>query len=356
MSSDVLSAAAGHPVRTPLALLQGRTLRDRCDKEMLFLVEEGACRPFAIVKWATEPAVKNLRVEQEALRRMRSSGDTVIARSCPAIWGPFPAGEESAVTLQRCLPGPSAYAQLRTSPWPRLLARGHFDRVADWLERFWAVAGQPAHPFNEKDIREHIEGPLLAARERLGSEIVPESALRATLAASRACIGQPVRLVARHGDLWASNLLMGRRWLYVVDWEEFRPESFPTFDMLLFCTTYAMDFPWRPFGWADHREAFERAYLQPTWLGRHIERFLERGCQASGFNPSLLPIMLPVTLAEMALRREPNMGPGQEAHRSSWSDMLQAWWNRPTGNWLEAWAGSRARDHGSGDGIRRNTS
>src|SRR5207302_1751158 len=152
----------------------------------LFLVEEGAGRPFAIVKWAAEPAVNNLRVEQEALRRMRSSGDPVIARSCPAIWGPFPAGQGSAVTLQRCLPGPSAYAQLRTRRWPRLCAREHFDRVAEWLARFWAVAGQPAHPFNEKDIREHIEEPLLDARERLGSEIVPESALQATLDASRA--------------------------------------------------------------------------------------------------------------------------------------------------------------------------
>jgi hypothetical protein len=267
-----------------------------------------------------------------------SRGDPILAASCPAIWGPFDSGPGAVVTVQRYLPGFPAYAQLRVSAWPRGLVAGQLAAVAQWLSRFWAATAQPARSLDENLVQEHIEKPLLLARERLGRRAVPEAGLQATLKAARTSIGQPVTIVAQHGDLWSANLLVRRAGLAVVDWEHFVPEALPAFDMLLFCTAYAMDFPWRPFGWVDHRAAFARTFLRHTWFARHVKRFLGRCCASSGLPRELVPVMLPVTLARMALRRTEGLSTDAALPRSSWLDMLEAWWHRPANNWLERWS------------------
>ena len=287
---------------------------------MLYLAEPGAKRPFALARWATGTTTRGLQIECEALHSIHSRGDQALAASCPAIWGPIAAGQGAMVSLQRCLPGHSAYIQLRGSAWPRALVRGHFDRVAGWLERFWSATAQPPQPLDESLLWEHIEQPLRQASQRFGQHAVPEKLVETTLAAARAHLGHPVPLVAQHGDLWASNLLVGRAGLYVVDWEHYSPSALPAFDMLFFCATYAMDFPWQPFRWLDHRMTFARAFVQPTWFARHIMRFLGRCCEASGLSPSLIPVLLPVTLAQVALRRaEASVDPAAPARIHGWT-------------------------------------
>ena len=93
--------------------------------------------------------------------------------------------------------------------------------------------------------------------------------------------------------------------------------------MLLFCMTYALEYPWRPFGWIDAETAVARAFVQPELLRPHIMGLLARGCAAAGLPPALLPVLLPAMLARMALRHAG--GPTSSTTNSTWTAALAAW-------------------------------
>jgi hypothetical protein len=339
LSEELLSAVTGRPLAAPVSLLYSGAPGKRQNKHMLFVVEAGARHPFALVKWARRAAIEGLEREQRALKSVRDLGDPVLTSSCPPCWGPFDVGNEAAILVQRFLPAQPAYAQLRASVWPRFYVVRHFDRVIGWLTHFSAATGSIPWPFDESMLQEHIEQPLLTAAVRFGEPAVPTTAVEAVCGTARTYLGRTVRLVAEHGDLWVANLLFSRSRLYVVDWEHFAAEAMPGFDLLLFCLTYAMHFPWRPFGWEPEDVAFSRAFLKRTWLTEHIETFLTRGCIAAGLPPGLVPVMLPVVLARMAVRQSEHSISGLTPARS-WLRMLQTWWDRPADNWLEQWAHS----------------
>jgi hypothetical protein len=330
LTPDLLTAVAGRPVRPPLGLVQGgRTGRSR-DKRILFLVEPGARHPFALVKWAQGAEAAGLARETAALAQIHAAGDPVLDASCPPSWGPFAIAPGVQVSVERYLPARGAYAQLRTSLWPRPLVAGHFRRAAGWLDHFARATRSPARPFDQALLDEAIATPLETCAARFD---LPAENVRATLAAARAHLGRPVALTAEHGDFWLANLLLppAPDAAYVVDWEYFAPAALPGFDMLLFCMTYALEYPWRPFGWIDAPTAVARAFVQPELLRPHISALLARGCEAAGLPPSLLPALLPAMLARMALRHA-------GAPNSSWIAALAAWWARPAATWLETWA------------------
>ncbi|MEO8287337.1 MAG: phosphotransferase [Chloroflexota bacterium] len=338
MSQALLSDVAGRPVRTPVSLLHAGMPSDGHNKQILFLAEPEAKRPFALVKWARGAAVPGLRREQEALQIMQASGNEKLASSCPRCWGLFESGGDTAILLQSCVPGRPAYAQLRASVWPRQYVGDHFAGTSRWLTHFSAATKHHSRPFDASILDEFIEQPLRAIMARFGDGAVPPEAFKAVSDAARLYMGHPVSPVAEHGDLWVGNLLFSRSRLCVVDWEHFVAETLPGFDMLLFCITYALHFPWRPFGWESENVAFSRALLHRTWLTRHIKTFLAVNCANTGLPTGLVPIMVPVVLARMALR-EAECSPGKSGQESTWLGMLQTWWNRPRDNWLEEWAG-----------------
>jgi hypothetical protein len=345
LSTELLSMVAGHPVREPLSIYHTTLAAGRPDKHLLFLAEPGAAYPFALVKWARGGAAAGLQREQAALAQMRTLPDAVLTASCPPSWGPFAAGPDTWLSVDRYLPARSAYAQLRMDWWPRRLVTGHFARATTWLTHFAQATRQSPQPLDDALLETYIVAPLTAFAARFGPVAAPPDALAATLAAARAQQGQLVRLTAEHGDLWLANLLLARGTsLYVIDWEHFRPAALPGFDMLLFCTTYAMDFPWRPFGLLPPADTIAPANLHPTWLTPHIGLFLTRLCAAYGLPPALLPVLLPVLLARMALRQAEAAPDGALAPSSSWLAMLCAWWARPADNWLDAWARSATRE------------
>jgi len=352
LSPDLLMRVAGRPVRAPVSLLHTGAPGMEQDKRLLFLAETGARHPFAVVKWARGAGITSLEDEVANLKIVRGYGDPALAVTCPVCWGPFDVGGDSAILIQRCLPGLPAYAQLRSSVWPRSFVPGHFTAVQEWLPHFSTVTRRPAQPFDESLLDRYIAQPLEAAALHFGDSAVSPECLKSVYSAARACIGQPTRLAAEHGDLWVANLLFSRSapglrrepWagagnparLHVVDWEHFAAEALPGFDMLFFCVTYAVHFPWKPFGWEREEVAFYRALLGHTWLTEHIERLLTAVCAATDLPRALVPVMLPVMLARMALRQTERLG--ESAPKSSWLDMLQSWWNRPRDNWLENWA------------------
>jgi hypothetical protein len=335
LTPDLLTAVAGRPVRPPLGLVQGGRAGRGRDKRLLFLVEPGARHPFALVKWAQGAEAAGLVRETAALAQIHAAGDSVLDASCPPSWGPFAIGPGVQVSIERYLPARGAYAQLRTSLWPRPLVADHFRRAAGWLAHFARATRGPSRPFDQALLDEAIAAPLETCAARFD---LPVGGVRATLAAARAHLGRPIALCAEHGDFWLANLLLppAPDAAYVVDWEYFAPTALPGFDMLLFCMTYALEYPWRPFGWADAETAVARAFTQPELLRPHITRLLAQSCAAAGLPPPLLPALLPAMLARMALRHAG--GPTSGATHSTWNAALAAWWARPAATWLEPWA------------------
>ncbi|MDQ2808150.1 MAG: choline kinase family protein [Chloroflexota bacterium] len=341
LSADVLAEVAGHPVRTPLAVLHGGHALGQRDKHLLLLAEDGAHRPFAVLKWARGADAAGLYAEQAALAQVRALPDALLRAACVHSWGPFPLAAGTVLTVDRYVAGDSAYAQLRTSAWPSRLVARHFRDCAAWYVRFAAATRRPAQPFSASLFDEAIAAPLQALTAHFGAAIVPPTALTTLWAAAQAVCGRPVARTAEHGDLWPANLLLPRsgHGLYVLDWEHFRPATLPGFDLLLFATSYALNLPWRPFGWMPPATALARAYFQPTWLRPPISAWLEQGCAAAGLPPALIPLLMPAMLARMALRYHTYHAAATDPPSDSlWLAALRAWWTRPADNWLEAWA------------------
>ncbi len=341
LPAELLAQVAGHSVQTPLAVLHGDHATGHRAKHLLFLTEHGAAGPFAVLKWARGADAAGLYAEQAALAQVRALPDTRLHAACVHSWGPFPLADSTVLTIDRYVPGDSAYAQLRTSAWPRLLVARHFRLCAGWYAHFAAATRRPAQPFSEALFEEAIAAPLQAVAAHFGASVVPPPALTTLRTAAQALYGRPVALVAEHGDLWPANLLLPRagHGLYVVDWEHFRPAALPGFDLLLFATSYALNLPWRPFGWTPPATALARAYFQPTWLRGPITAWLAQGCAVSGLPPALIPLLMPAMLARMALRYHSYHTAATDPPADSlWLAALRAWWTRPADNWLEAWA------------------
>ena len=341
LSDALLAEVADHRVRTPLAVLHGDHATGHRDKHLLFLTEHGAASPFAVLKWAQGADAAGLYAEQAALAQVRALPDGLLRAACVRSWGPFPLRDTAVLTLDRYVPSDSAYAQLRTSSWPRRLVERHFRLCAVWYAHFAAATRHPVQPFSETLFEAAIADPLQMLTTHFGASVVPPPALAALRSAAQAFYGQPVALTAEHGDLWPANLLLPRagHGLYVVDWEHFRPAALPGFDLLLFATSYALNLPWRPFGWTPPATALARAYFQPTWLREPISTWLTQGCAVSGLPPALIPLLMPAMLARMALRYHSYHTTATDPPADSlWLAALRAWWTRPADNWLEAWA------------------
>ena len=337
LSPELLPTVAQQPLRDPPSLLHLGREGARQDRHLLFLLKTGARYPFALIKWARGRA-DGLEREHAALTWLRARPDPMLAASCPPSWGPFTAGPDSRVTVERYLPARASYAQLRTSLWPRRLVARHFGRAATWLAHFAAATRQPPRSFDAALLDEYIAAPLDRFQAQFGRDALPARTREHLLARARAHLDLPISLTAEHGDLWLANLLLPPKGgIYVIDWEYFQPTALPGFDLLLFSTTYALELPSRPFGWMRPDVALYDAYCRPNWLTPHMARLLRRGCAATGLPRTLLPVLLPVMMARMALRRAGGSAPGTPAADNFWITALQLWWQRPAESWLDTW-------------------
>ncbi len=343
LSDDLLREVAGVEVRKPLSVLHSAPAQSSRQRHILLLAERGGAQPFALVKWGRGAWAEGLRSEHAAMSHVRASSDGILAASCPPCWGPFDAGDDTLVTVERYFPSQSAYSQMRTSLWPHGLVRGHFDQVSAWLTRFGTATLQGPRPLDEPSFEEYIAKPLRTFAEKFGPSVAPPDQIERIIAEGRAYLGVSVPFTAEHGDFWPSNVLLplGKpRGLFVVDWEYYRPVLLGGFDMLFFCTTYSLELPGRPLGWVVAEEAIQRAFVRRTSLGGHIERLLDQNCAATGLPRGLVPLLMAVMIARMALRHastlpNPVAEPGQY-----WPTIFQVWCRRPLDSWLDTWARS----------------
>jgi hypothetical protein len=192
---------------------------------------------------------------------------------------------------------------------------------------------------DEHSLEEYIVRPLRDYTSLVAGALAQEHIER-SIEAAHSLLGRALPFAAEHGDFWPSNILLpaNAMGIYVVDWEDFGECALPVLDAIFFCTTYALDLAWRPFAWMDTATAIRRAFVEPTWYARLVRGLLERYCDELGVERRLLPLLLEVTLARMALRHSQTMGGVQGSPGQIWNDALQAWWNRRNGGWLDDWA------------------
>ena len=338
LTSTFLEEIAGHAVRRPLSLVTAGGGPSSGGRRHLFLVEQGASRPFAIAKRldsGTEPGIDRARL---AMQRLRDSADPLLIESCPRSWGPFALQDGSAITIQAYVAGPSMHLQERSTFRPRLTAQRHFARVAPWLTMF-GEAFRVGLTLDEPLIECHFVRPLQEYVVHCGDAAAAVH-VDQTIAAARRYLGQTIHFTAEHGDFWPSNILVppNDERIYVVDWEHYSERAPAGFDPLFFCMTYALDLAWRPLGWVDPATALRRAFIEPTWFARIVRDMLHQYCAALGVEPALLPLLLEVLFARMALRQHESIRTEQGDSGQLWSTTLKTWWSRTTGGWLDVWA------------------
>jgi hypothetical protein len=340
LTGDLLREVTGHDVHGPLSMLHAAGTATWREKHLIFLAEKGR-PPFALAKWGRGQWGEGLASEQAAMRQVRSSDDAALAASCPPSWGPFEVAPGTLVTVERYYPSRSIYAQLRNSLIvPRRRVETHFHIVSAWLTRFGKATLQPARPFDEDMLEEYVAAPLNDLMKRFGAEAAPSGYVEQLIGAAKSHLGRPVPLVAEHGDLWPSNILLPVErgvGFHIVDWEHYRPVSLAGFDVLFFCTTYAREFPWRPMAWLETDAALRRAFVERTWLAVHIERLLDDYCAALGLERSLIPVLLPVMMARLALRHADSEPAGVETPERYWLNAFREWANMASGSWLHPW-------------------
>jgi hypothetical protein len=95
----------------------------------------------------------------------------------------------------------------------------------------------------------------------------------------------------------------------VVDWEGFKSQSTPFWDLFLFVTNYGLSYPWRLGRWAEPAIAFRATYLEVSWLAQLVREYLLTYCQRMEVSPRLLEVFFPVFLAERALEEREKTDP-----------------------------------------------
>ncbi len=127
----------------------------------------------------------------------------------------------------------------------------------------------------------------------------------------------PIPLVGCHGDYWAGNFFWDDGRLSIIDWEDFAEGILPIRDALFFVTTYALSYPWRRWGKKISKaEAFERGFLQKTWLSDIIHQSLATYCDKLGIPTAVLSLLFVHFLSEMA---------SADAHSQARKGLQQRW-------------------------------
>ena len=309
-------------------------------KMVLFIFDRKGERPCAVAKAGSDErhgAV--LGREHETMSSLQSRIDEDLRLTMPR---PLAAYTERGLTilLESFMPGKSVYFEMRNSWRPRRSAAQHFKLAREWVVRFQKATALRTMRFDEATRDEHVRRPIEEFRRACAPTAEERELLRHVAELSRELKDETWPLVARQGDFWARNLILRGDGVGVVDWEGYREESSPFWDVFLFATSYALSYPWRLGRWAEPTVAFRAAYLEPGWFARLVRSYLLDYCREMEISPKLLELFFPLFLAESALeekRRFDERGARRQtaANRSGSTQRLPAGEARPgeVGTW-----------------------
>jgi hypothetical protein len=229
---------------------------------VLALFEEGAAEPRAALKLRPLAEGGVLAREAAVLESLQGRLPHALAATIPRPLD-YASSEGWEALLLPWMTGRSPYVELHASLRPERHVRGHLRSAVEWLaavQPFTATPGETAA----------TGGPL----------------------------------VLGHGDFWVRNVLVeGGAVSAVVDWEHAREGRPATDDLFHLVLAYGLDYPWRGRGREGPAEAFRRAFLEPSAVGREIAAALRRFCEATGLDARLLRPLFDAHLSSSEGRR-----------------------------------------------------
>jgi phosphotransferase family enzyme len=291
-------------------------------KAVLVLVDHRGA-PAALVKVARRPeAEASLHAEFDALQRIRSAGDWVRSQT------PVP------LALDR-VNGRLVLAQSYLSGDPmttRYYMPGHtrsrrrvtrdFAGAGAWLERFQTETAAGMRPLDDEAIARWVRAPIERYRAEIGIGDAEADLFDDVLARAEALRGTMLPVTAGHGDLWMSNMVVGRRGVTgAFDWEHSSPSTIPIDDVYKFPTSYSCYLdralprlgrvPGHP-GWSAAREQWRRygdwvnlagfgyAFFGTGWYPSLVRSWIEERAATLGMAPALHAVFFPSFLARQA--------------------------------------------------------
>ena len=284
-------------------------------KLVAFIFERGAARPGVLAKMCSGPEQgETLRREHEALGTVRARLDEDLRSTVPAPLALVKEGEDTAVA-ETILPGSPMYLAMRNSLVARRNVAGHFRLAREWLVRFQQLTQTGEAAVGSEDWDELVVRPLTHCQGGYPASSDEHRLISGILRKAEGLQAARLPIVASHGDYWAGNLLVDGSYLGIVDWERFSEQGSPFYDLLMFTTSYGLNYPWKFGCYAEPEEAFRTTYAGNGWMARLVRSHLHAYCDALGLSPQLLEVVLPAFLATRAI--EETAGSGGNASTGS---------------------------------------
>ena len=294
-------ATSGLPDRPRLSVKLVRIKqRGRARSAVLWLFGEGQAAPWSVVKTALNTgAAIRIAAELDNLGSFRAS----VADSGATL--PTGASVESQRSALRLgfLDGLPADVAIGARPDRH---RDIVQQVTTWLAR-WHDATRTRREIDTNWLLRELIDPAHALRHLLDS---PEPYFRWLAAACARLTGRTLGLVACHGDLTMSNLVVdGSRSLGIVDWESARADGLPLSDLF-----YAAADARAAAGQYKHRaEALIEAFTVQSDYGRFVAGQARIADPEISREPEIAQVLLHATALHHAVNEQAkgrgNQGP-----------------------------------------------
>lgn len=273
------------------------TWRNEQGKTVHLLFRRRDRQPFAVAKFTQNETYRESIVREfEQLRWMRQHASVDFNRTLPR---PLWLGEIGGRTvyLESACPGQSLAWILSSRPlWFRRKVRQTFDLVVTWLQTFYREL--PRHPvtLTPQEWQHLLIEPLI----RFGQQFelsTTEARLLQRLEQKIIALGdQTMPLVPSHGDFGGGAILIQNRQIAVIDWEFFRPQHLPLFD--LFKLLIHPGVAARPSPHWGLLDQF-RALLELPWYAELARRLVLNLCAELKLMPELVGILFPIFLINL---------------------------------------------------------
>jgi hypothetical protein len=225
--SDQFSAY-GIDLQSPLYALKVGADADEDRKLNFFVFQQNEKIPSLIMKIGRSEAAKPRLIHEYRSMKFLTSID-ILASQIPRPLGLF---EDNTIFLEEYISGAALntliHRNKRTTPQA---VRHDLSRIYEWLTHFSKFSKKQSYAFlGASEIRDR--------HERLGMTL-PDEFVDELMVQANKYEGISLPLCSSHGDFWPGNVIMHHGGLYIIDWEDYRENTYPYYDAFLFAMTYA---------------------------------------------------------------------------------------------------------------------